>query len=116
MMSGTLAASLWIGLSILNLVLLAAIIVMLRRTGRAVKRRLKADRLKYRRFFARQFGRSIWPQIESLVSLYRILDGKADFPSTRIMAASPDFMLHIVKHIRLFAPKKIVECGGYVSR
>ena len=115
MMSGTLAASLWIVLSILNLLLLAAIIVMLRRTRRAVKRRLKADRLKYRRYFARQFGRSIWPQVESLASLYRILDGKADFPATRIMAVSPDFMLHIVKHIRLFAPKKIVECGGGTS-
>jgi len=115
MMSGTLAASLWIVLSILNLLLLAAIIVMLRRTRRAVKRRLKADRLKYRRYFARQFGRSIWPQVESLASLYRILDGKADFPATRIMAVSPDFMLHVVKHIRRFAPKKIVECGGGTS-
>jgi Methyltransferase domain len=92
---------------------------MLRRTRRAVKRTLRVDRLKNRRHFARQFarqfGRSIWPQVESLVSLYRILDGKADFPATRIMAVSPDFMLHIVKHIRLFAPSKIVECGSGTS-
>jgi hypothetical protein len=115
MMSGALATSLWIGLSILNLILLAAIIVMLRRTRRAVNRRLKADRLKNRRHFARPFGRSIWSQVEALVSLYRILDGKADFPFTRIIAVSPDFMLHIVKHIRLFAPNKIVECGGGTS-
>jgi Methyltransferase domain len=119
MMSGALATSLWIGLSILNLILLAAIIVMLRRTRRAVKRTLRVDRLKNRRHFARQFarqfGRSIWPQVESLVSLYRILDGKADFPATRIMAVSPDFMLHIVRHIRLSAPNTIVECGGGTS-
>jgi hypothetical protein len=107
-----LVTSLLIGLSALNLLLLGAVIFMLRRTRRAVMRRMKADRSKHRRF---SLGRSIWPQTESLIALYRILDGRAEFPSTRVMAVSPDFMLHVVKHIRRFAPKKIVECGGGTS-
>lgn len=112
---GTLAMGLLIGLSILNLILLAAVIVMLRRTAWSMKRRLKASRSKYRRFARRQFGQSIWPQTESLIALYRILDGEVELPPTRIMAVSPDFMLHIVKHIRRVAPKTIVECGGGTS-
>lgn len=114
-MSGTLATSLWIGLSVLNLILLAAVIVMLRRTRRSVKRRLKADRWKRHRMSAKRFNQSIWPQIESLISLYRVLDGRVDLPSMRIMAASPDFMLHVVDHIRRHAPKRIVECGAGTS-
>ena len=94
MIYDTLATSLLIGLSTLNLLLLGAVIFMLRRTRRAVTRKMKADH------------RSIWPKTESLIALYRILDGRAEFPSTRIMAVSPDFMLHVVKHIRRFAPKK----------
>lgn len=115
MIYGTLATSLLIGLSALNLLLLGAVVFMLRRTRRALMRRLKAGLSKHRRLSLRQFQRSIWPQVESLIALYRILDGRDEIPSTRIMAISPDFMLHIVKHIRRCAPKKIVECGGGTS-
>lgn len=114
-MSGTLATSLLIGLSVFNLILLAVVIVMLRRMRRSVKRRLKADRSNQRGLFAKRVNQSLWSQIESLVALYRVLDGRVDFPSTRVMAASPDFMLHVVDHIRRHAPQRIVECGAGTS-
>jgi predicted O-methyltransferase YrrM len=114
-MSSALATSLWIGLAVLNLILLAAVILMLRRTSRYVKRRLKVDLLQHRKALAHRFDRLMWPQVESLISLYRQLDGKAAFPATRVWAASPDFMLHIVEHVRRHRPKCIVECGSGTS-
>jgi hypothetical protein len=59
--------------------------------------------------------RIFWPQVESLIALYRILDGKPTLPSTRRWAASPDFLLHLVTHISRHHPKIIVECGAGTS-
>jgi hypothetical protein len=132
MMPGSFAVSLWIGLSALNLVLLAAVLVILLLTSRKTKRRMKharlmrrkirnhvvrirADMQKYDEKLGRRFDRSIWPQIESLTSLYRLLDGKIDFPPTRRWAVSPDFLRHVAEHVRRHAPRTIVECGSGTS-
>ncbi|NJM91705.1 MAG: class I SAM-dependent methyltransferase [Rhodospirillaceae bacterium] len=132
MMPDSLAAGLWIGLSTLNLVLLAAVLVILLLTSRKTTRRMKRARLmrrkihdhvvkvrtemqKYDERLDRRFDRSIWPQIESLTSLYRLIDGKIDFPPTRRWAVSPDLLRHVAEHIRRHAPKTIVECGSGTS-
>ena len=132
MMPDSFAMGLWIGLSALNFVLLAAVLVVLLRTSRKTTRRMKRARLMRRKIrdhvvkvradmqnydekLGRRFDRSIWPQIESLVSLYRLLDGKIDFPPTRRWAVSADFLRHVAEHIRRHAPKTIVECGSGTS-
>jgi Methyltransferase domain len=132
MMSDSFATGLWIGLSALNLVLLAAMLFFLLRSSRKTARRLKrarlmrrkirdqlvkirADMQKYDETLGRRFDRSIWPQIESLTSLYRLLDGKIDVPPTRRWAVSPDFLRHVAEHIRRHAPNTIVECGSGTS-
>lgn len=132
MMSDSFATGLWIGLSALNLVLLATMLFFLLRFGRKTARRLTRARLMHRKIrdqlvkvradmqeydatLGRRFDRSIWPQIESLMSLYRLLDGKIDFPPTRRWAVSPDFLRHVAEHIRRHAPKTIVECGSGTS-
>ena len=131
-MSDTFAAGLWTGLLALNLMLLAAVLVILLRSSRKTARRLKKARLMRRKIrdtlakvradiqqhddaLGRRFDRSIWPQIEALTSLYRLLDGKVDLPPTRRWAASPDFLRHVAEHIRRRAPKTIVECGSGTS-
>lgn len=122
-----LTAALLAGLGALNLALLAAALAMLSRIRRRMKRARKAERAMRQRIeewtdpdrnaaaSQRTFDRSIWPQIESLVSLYRLLDGKVELPTTRGWSASPDFLLHVVRHMRRHAPKKIVECGSGAS-
>lgn len=52
-----------------------------------------------------------WSQIESLMALYRVLDGQDTVPSTRFWAMSPDILLHIARIVRDGAPQVIVECG-----
>lgn len=63
----------------------------------------------------RHIDRSFWPQVESLVTLYRLIDNQPALPSTRRWAASPDFILHLFHHIKRYAPRVIVECGGGTS-
>jgi hypothetical protein len=132
MMSDALGMGLWIGLSALNLVLLAAVVLILLGMSRKTARRLKRARLMHRKIrgilvkiragmqkydeeLGRRFDRSIWPQIESLTSLYRLLDGKIDLPPTRRWAVSPDFLRHVAENIRRHAPQTIVECGSGTS-
>jgi len=88
----------------LNLALLVVALVMLRRMRRRISRIRRAQRSERRRPF--------WPQFESLIGLYRLLDGKADLPKLRLRSVSPDFLLHVVRHIQEHAPKRIVECGS----
>jgi hypothetical protein len=128
MMPDSFAAALWIGLSALNVVLLVAVLVILLLITRQLKRarlmrrkmrdhvvRIRADIQKYDKKLGRRFDRSIWPQVESLTSLYRLLDGKIDLPPTRRWAVSPDFLWHVAESIRRHAPKTIVECGSGTS-
>jgi predicted O-methyltransferase YrrM len=61
------------------------------------------------------FDDVVWPQIESLLNIHRLLDGKMTLPPTRRWAASPDFLLHVVRHIEKAAPRVIVECGAGTS-
>jgi hypothetical protein len=120
------------GVSLLNLCLLAALLVRLRtikrrlkRTARAVRStrkhlkaveaRLLSRKVDYRGVGLRLFERSIWPQIESLVALYRVIDGETEFPPTRRWSISPDMLMHLVRHIRRHRPSTIVECGGGTS-
>lgn len=63
----------------------------------------------------RHFDRVVWPQIESLLSLYRILDGRPTITATRRWAASPDFILRVVRHVETAKPKVIVECSTGTS-
>lgn len=88
----------------LNLALLAAVFVTLRRMRRRIG--------KIRQFQRRQRRHPLWPQIESLIGLYRLLDGKADLPKLRHQAVAPDLLLHVVRHIQEHAPRRIVECGS----
>ena len=132
MMPNSFAATLWIGLSALNLVLLAAVLVILLLASRKTTRRMKRARLMRRKIrdhvvkistdirrfdekLGQRFDRSIWPQMKSLTSLYRLIDGKIDFPPTRRWAVSPDLLHHVAEHIRRHAPTTIVECGSGTS-
>lgn len=63
----------------------------------------------------RQVDRSFWPQVESLITLYRLIDRQPTLPSTRRWAASPDFILHLFHHIQRHRPRIVVECGGGTS-
>lgn len=121
-----------IGIGALNLVLLAVLLRDIRRIKRRVKRKEKTAhassmRLEaamdyvlsnvtgYRAAGERLFNRSIWPQIESLTSLYRVIDGKTEFPRMRQWSVSPDTLMHLVRHIRRHRPRSIVECGAGTS-
>jgi hypothetical protein len=88
----------------LNLALLVVALVMLRRMRRRIVKIRKAQR--------RERRRPLWPQFEALAGLYRLLDGKADLPNLRLRSVSPDFLLHVVRHIQEHAPARIVECGS----
>jgi predicted O-methyltransferase YrrM len=88
----------------LNLVLLAAVLVMVRRMRGRINRVLKVQR--------REARYPWWPQLEALMGIYRLLDGKADLPNLRHWALSPDILLHVLRHIQVHAPKRIVECGS----
>lgn len=92
----------------LNLVLLVAAFVMLRRMRRQMRRRIA----RIREIQRKQQRHPLWPQVESLTRLYRLLDGKAELPRLRSAAVSPDLLLHIVRHMKAHAPRRIVECGS----
>lgn len=129
------ALGLWAGLSLVNLLLLAVVLYVVLRMRRKNSQRFKRSRQLHRKIRdivvnvstdiaqmqhrddsrGQESDRSIWPQIESLTSLYRLLDGKADLPPTRRWAVSPDFLRHVAEHMRRHAPKIIVECGSGTS-
>ena len=91
-------------LCVLNLALLVAALAMLRRMRRRIARIRDAQR--------RERRHPLWPQLESLIGLYRLLDGKAVLPNLRRQSVSPDFLLHVVRYIQEHAPRRIVECGS----
>lgn len=62
-----------------------------------------------------QAERPLWPQIESLIALYRVLDGKEIIPPTRSWAMSPDILLHLARIVRDEPIVKVLECGCGVS-
>lgn len=88
----------------LTLALLAAVAVMLRRMRRRLIRIEQAQR--------RERRHQLWPQVQSLLGIYQLLNGKADLPSLRGVSTSPDILLHVVRHIQAHAPRRIVECGS----
>ncbi|HEV8388630.1 MAG TPA: class I SAM-dependent methyltransferase [Dongiaceae bacterium] len=93
-----------VALCALNLALLLAVLAVVWRLRQRIIRIREAERAEW--------PRSLWPQFESLTRLYRLLDGKADLPNLRHWAVSPDFLLHVVRHIQGHAPKTILECGS----
>lgn len=92
-----------IALCILNLALLLVVLGMVWRVRQRLIRMRDVQRMEW--------PRSLWPQFESLTKLYRLLDGKADLPNLRHWAVSPDFLLHVVRHVQDHAPKRILECS-----
>lgn len=58
---------------------------------------------------------SLFRQLEALQGLYAELDLKISLPPTRGWAASPDFLLELVRHARNARPQRVVECSSGIS-
>jgi predicted O-methyltransferase YrrM len=58
---------------------------------------------------------SLFRQMEALHGLYVELDLKQSLPTTRGWAASPDFLLELVRHARSARPRIVVECSSGAS-
>jgi hypothetical protein len=101
-----------LGLSLLNLALLAGVAFVLLRMRRRMRRARRAEKAARRKIATlARFKMSTWQQVEALFSLYRVLDQKPELPRMRFGPVSPDFLLHVVERIRSDRPKSIVECG-----
>lgn len=72
---------------------------------------------KLRRFDSDFSKRSdnIFRQTEALAGIYLELDLHKSLPTTRNWAASPDFLLQLVRHALDASPKVMVECGSGTS-
>jgi predicted O-methyltransferase YrrM len=81
---------------------------------RASERALFDARRELEKVVRRQADNSI-AQIESLLALYLELGLERSLPSTRGFAASPDFLLALIRHARQVRPACYVECGSGVS-
>jgi predicted O-methyltransferase YrrM len=57
----------------------------------------------------------LFRQMEALQGLYVELDLKKSLPQTRGWAASPDFLLELVRHARVAQPLSVVECSSGTS-
>jgi hypothetical protein len=90
-------------LGALNLAMLVAVLVMVRR--------LRRRAIGMRKIQEKERHHRLWPPLESLIGLYRLLDGTGDLPSLRLISVSPDFLLHVIRGIQQHAPRRIVECG-----
>lgn len=77
--------------------------------------RIEAKQKDTARQVKQLINKHLWPQVESLTTLYRLVDGKPDLVRTREWSLSPDMLLHIVRHIETHKPKTIVECGAGAS-
>ncbi|MYM35014.1 class I SAM-dependent methyltransferase [Duganella sp. FT94W] len=64
---------------------------------------------------SRQDNVSLFRQLEALQGLYAELDLKTSLPPTRGWAASPDFLLELVRHARAARPQTVVECSSGAS-
>jgi predicted O-methyltransferase YrrM len=58
---------------------------------------------------------TLFRQLEALQGLYAELDLKLSLPPTRGWAASPDFLLELVRHTRANRPLTVVECSSGAS-
>ncbi len=58
---------------------------------------------------------TLFRQMEALQGLYAELALQHSLPATRGWAASPDFLLEIVRHARARAPRHVVECSSGAS-
>lgn len=58
---------------------------------------------------------SLFRQLEALHGLYAELSMSASLPATRGWAASPDFLLELVRHARSARPQCVVECSSGTS-
>lgn len=57
----------------------------------------------------------LFRQMEALQGLYVELGLRVSLPATRGWAASPDFLLELVRHARASAPRQVVECSSGAS-
>jgi predicted O-methyltransferase YrrM len=64
---------------------------------------------------SRQDNAALYRQLEALQGLYAELDLKVSLPPTRGWAASPDFLLELVRHTRAHHPLTVVECSSGAS-
>lgn len=64
---------------------------------------------------SRQDNAALFRQLEALQGLYAELDLKVSLPPTRGWAASPDFLLELVRHTRAQRPLTVVECSSGAS-
>jgi hypothetical protein len=60
-------------------------------------------------------GAALFRQLEALQGLYVELNLKKSLPPTRGWAASPDFLLELVRHARSAQPRTVVECSSGTS-
>lgn len=58
---------------------------------------------------------TLFRQLEALQGLYAELDLKVSLPPTRGWAASPDFLLELVRHTRANKPLTVLECSSGTS-
>lgn len=64
---------------------------------------------------ARQDAAGVFRQMEALQGLYVELGLQHSLPPTRGWAASPDFLLELVRHARGSVPQHVVECSSGAS-
>jgi predicted O-methyltransferase YrrM len=57
----------------------------------------------------------LFRQMEALQGLYVELDLRNGLPATRGWAASPDFLLELVRHARMHTPQCVIECSSGAS-
>ncbi|MCC6947035.1 MAG: class I SAM-dependent methyltransferase [Bradyrhizobiaceae bacterium] len=101
-------------MTILEIAFAVVTIILIVGSAYFLERRMKRFRLRLEEEIATNqtsIDRTLWPQIEALISLYRAIDGRDTFPPTRRWAASPDILLHLVRHIQHNPVRTIVECG-----
>lgn len=58
---------------------------------------------------------SLWPQIEALLALNRLIGDQDPLPPLRRWAMSPDLLVHLYRHIRSRDARIIIECGSGAS-
>ncbi len=58
---------------------------------------------------------TLFRQLEALQGLYTELDLSTSLPPTRGWAASPDFLLELVRHARSAKPQTVLECSSGTS-
>lgn len=75
----------------------------------AILRRLR--KLEGRLSEQKRTQKAQYAQTEALLGLYAELQPTAALPATRGWAASPDFLLHLVRHVRERHPQRVLECS-----